>query len=403
MHLAKRVEVWYLIHICHIAPITAEGMVFTMQSRPATQRNYGIDLLRILATGMIIVHHFVCHGGLSAMFPRLSHSDIFYQCLNIVCYCAVNLYGLMSGYLGVGRHFRLSRLVGLWLQAVFTGAVITAGFVLFGGLPLTAENVLSVVMPLSYNTYWYFTAYFGMYVLLPLLHKALDTASRRCYLCTLGAMFALFSVMPLLVDQDPFHLQYGYHIVWLMALYVTGYYCKRFGFGRLGRHALLVYADCMALAFVSRVVLEMLDLKGFSQAQPIVLLEKYTSPTLYIGSVALLSLFVRIRLTGRWARAAAVISPLTFGVYLFHVHPLVYDRIIYLSMVPFGGLTAPALVGVLLAVCLGVYALCLVLDWLRLQLFRLLRVPDACLWIEKKMHAWLNRVLPDDAAETTEP
>ncbi len=373
-----------------------------LSTRPASRRNYGIDLLRILATGMIIVHHFICHGGLSAMFPRLSNSDIFYQCFNIVCYCAVNLYGLISGYLGVGRQFRLSRLLGLWLQVVFTGLVITAGFMLFGGVPFTLDGILAALMPLSYNTYWYFTAYFGMYVLLPMLHKALDTVPHRCYKCTLGAMFALFSLLPLLADQDPFYLQYGYHIVWLVVLYVTGYYCKRFGFGRLGKHALLVYLGCMLLAFISRVVLEMLDVRGFPQVPPIVLLEKYTSPTLYIGSIALLSLFVRIKLKGRAMKLVAAVSPLTFGVYLFHVHPLVYDRLIYLSMVPFGGLTAPALVGVLLAVCLGVYALCLGLEWLRQQLFRLAKVPELCLRLEERLLRWLNRVLPEDEEKTIE-
>jgi surface polysaccharide O-acyltransferase-like enzyme len=373
-------------------------------TRQESRRNVGIDLLRIIATGMIIAHHFICHGGLSAMFPRLSRSDIFYQSLNIVCYCAVNLYGLISGYLGVGSRFRISRLIGLWLQVVFTGLVITAGFMLFGGLPFSVADLLSSFMPLSFNTYWYFTAYFGMSALLPMLHKALDTASKRTYLCTLGAAFALFCLLPLPVDQDPFHLQYGYHIVWVTVLYVTGYYCKRFGFGRLGRYAVPVYLGCMVLAFISRVVLEMLDMRGITQAPPIVLLEKYTSPTLYLGSIALLSLFVRLQLKGRAAGLIAAISPLTFGVYLFHVHPLVYDRLIFLSMVPFGGLTFPALVGVLVVVCAGVYLLCLGLDWLRLKLFELLRVKHLTQRLEKKLLAWMELVLPEETAEekTTE-
>lgn len=373
-------------------------------ARQESRRNVGIDLLRIIATAMIIAHHFICHGGLSAMFPRLSRSDIFYQWLNIVCYCAVDLYGLISGYLGVNRRFRLSRLIGLWLQVVFTGLVITAGFMAFGSIPFSVWDLLSTLMPLSFNTYWYFTAYFGMSALLPMMHKALDTASRRTYLCTLGAAFALFCLLPLPVDQDPFHLQYGYHIVWLTMLYVTGYYCKRFGFGKLGRHALPVYLGCMVLAFISRVVLEMLDMRGVTQAPPIVVLEKYTSPTLYLGSIALLSLFVRLRLKESTAKVVAAISPLTFGVYLFHVHPLVYDQLVYLCMVPFGGLTFPVLLGLLVLLCAGVYLLCLMLDWLRLKLFELLRVKQFTQRLEKKLLVWVDLVLPEETAaeETTE-
>ena len=347
-------------------------------------RNHGIDLLRILATGMIIVHHFICHGGLSAIFPQLSRPDVFYHSVNILCYCAVNLYGLISGYVGVGRRFRPSRLIGLWMQAAFTSLVIYAGFMLFGGMPFSLKDLFTALTPLSHDTYWYFTAYAGMYLFLPFLHKVLDHADRRFCLTAVGTAFVLFSLLPTLADRDIFQLQYGYHMGWLMVLYATGCTCKRFGFGWLKRWALPMYAACMLTAIGGRIVLETLHLRGFA-APSIVLLEKYTSPTLYLGSLALLCLFAHLRLRPFAARVAAAISPFTFGVYLFHAHPLVYHRLIHLSLTPLVSLSAPVQLLILAAVCLAVYVLCLMLDYLRVRLFGLVRIPSLCAWLEKKL------------------
>ena len=88
-------------------------------------RHMGIELLRIVATGMIVLHHLLAHGGLLAVFPSPGPTDAAMRLLNAFAYCAVNLYGLISGYGGSGR-FRPARLVGLWVQAWFSGVVLTA-------------------------------------------------------------------------------------------------------------------------------------------------------------------------------------------------------------------------------------------------------------------------------------
>ncbi len=43
-------------------------------------RHMGIELLRIVATGMIVLHHLLAHGGLLAVFPSPGPTDAACAC-----------------------------------------------------------------------------------------------------------------------------------------------------------------------------------------------------------------------------------------------------------------------------------------------------------------------------------
>lgn len=76
-------------------------------------RNYGIDLLRIVAMMMIPLLHVLGHGGiLGTLTPLETHYEIAWF-LEIACYCAVNVYALISGYVGYGRKQKYANLIQL--------------------------------------------------------------------------------------------------------------------------------------------------------------------------------------------------------------------------------------------------------------------------------------------------
>ena len=90
------------------------------------ERCYGIDLLRMLSMFMIVCLHVLSQGGV--MVRLLSFPEPYYACwlLESACFCAVNIYGLISGYVGVTGSHRLSRIIILWLQTMFYTVGITA-------------------------------------------------------------------------------------------------------------------------------------------------------------------------------------------------------------------------------------------------------------------------------------
>ena len=60
------------------------------------KRNYGIDLLRLVAMYMIVILHVLGNGGVLEATNGLKNSLAWF--MEIGSYCAVNCYAIISGY-----------------------------------------------------------------------------------------------------------------------------------------------------------------------------------------------------------------------------------------------------------------------------------------------------------------
>lgn len=347
------------------------------------KRDPGIDLLRLFAMGLIVLHHLLNHGGLLFAFPTFSSSGMAMHLLNAFARCAVNAYALISGYVMVTSRFRPSRLIGLWLQVVFYGVLAVLCLPLMApGTSASLMNWISAIMPVSRNNYWYFTCYVGVFCLSPALNLLLHQMSKRQAGLLMTTLIALFSIFPLISLSDPFQLQNGYHMGWLLILYLLGGTFRLHGFGRLEskKTAGIVFIFCGVLGWASRLGVIALGADWLHE-----LLLHYTAPTMLLCSIALLVLFRGMKLSAWMSKAVAVLSPLSFGVYLIHDNPLVRKHLILMRMTALAGLN-PLLLVLCLFVCwAGVYFVCLMIEWLRTKLFALLRVHALCQHAEKQM------------------
>lgn len=373
-------------------------MVFPMQKTVA-QRDHGIDLLRVLAMAMIVLHHILYHGGLWNAYPKGSNGEAFMFLLQAAVCCAVNVYALISGYLRV--RFRFSRILALWVQVLFWSVGLDVVFALFA--PLPAVEWVEAFTPVLSNRNWYFTAYFGLFCLLPLLNHAIETLPRNKLLFVAAGCAVLFSLLPgtisvvpgikasaELATCDPFGMSNGYHMAWIVTLYLLGSCVRQIldekPVSRV-RTALL-YPLCVLVSWGVWL------LESRTGAMHIVAdaLIWYDAPTMLIAALALLCAFCRLPMP-RWAqRCVTVISPLTFGIYLIHDHALVRDVLMPRVFGTLHDLPPVQLVAALAGSLLAVFFGCALLEWLRKQLFGLLRVEQGCLWVERKARRLWARV-----------
>ena len=77
------------------------------------ERNYGIDLLRIVSMIMVVTLHIMNAGGVLGATERMSAKYELASLLQIMTYCAVNCYALISGYVGVNSKFKISNILFL--------------------------------------------------------------------------------------------------------------------------------------------------------------------------------------------------------------------------------------------------------------------------------------------------
>ena len=66
-------------------------------------RIYGIDLLRIMSMMMVLILHVFSNGGV--LFQLIPNTKNYYVgwFLEAMCFCAVDIFAIMTGYLMVDR------------------------------------------------------------------------------------------------------------------------------------------------------------------------------------------------------------------------------------------------------------------------------------------------------------
>jgi surface polysaccharide O-acyltransferase-like enzyme len=371
----------------------------TLSSRPATARNRGVELLRVAATLAIITQHIIIQGVVlyeaAADVNYLKYS-LLYLLKNLTLWGST-VFALISGYLCIRSRAQVSSLLRVWLETVFYTVVITAIFALLSPEQVSADQWVSAFFPVINRKYWYITAYAALFLMIPLLNAGILALPRRVLALSLLVATVLFCALPPFTVQDSFSFNSGYSPWWLAFMYVVGAAVRLYGEERLrkvkSRWLFLTIFLCAFLVWVFHPLQLVLGLFPRLQwlmdylADRAAALQVRTSLPLMLLAVCVFLLFLRVHLSPRAEKLVHFLSAHSLGVYLIHVHPLLFASAYYL-FAPLSHLPAPVMVLSILAAAVGVFALCTVLDTLRAALFRALRV-DA---LADRMAAALSRL-----------
>lgn len=104
------------------------------------ERNYGIDLLRIVSMMMVVLLHVLGQGGILDGSDPLTVKSETAWLLEIGAYSAVNIYAMISGYVGYGRKYKYSGLVYLYFQVLFYTVPTTIIFYIYRPEPGKSER-----------------------------------------------------------------------------------------------------------------------------------------------------------------------------------------------------------------------------------------------------------------------
>lgn len=343
------------------------------------QRNYGIDLLRMIAMFMVAVLHVLGQGGVIAHAYAGTSQYTIAWFLELAAFGAVNLYALISGYVGVNSKFRASNLAVLWLQVFFYSFGIAVLFMLIKPELRNDTNLLEYAFPVITSKYWYFSAYVVLFLFMPLLNAGVNALEKKPLRRVVIAMFLVFSIVGSISREemyDAFVLVAGYSGLWLMILYVIGGYIRKYGmWEKVPQPALLaIYLGCTVISYLFKRFLPGTRFPA-----------SYISPLILLGSIALLLFFARLRLNDIMKKIIALFAPAAFGVYIIHVHPLIWEHIMK-GRFAFVAKMHPLVMWLVVLLCaFAVYLVCSLIDLLRIQLFKLLRIKKGCQALENKL------------------
>ena len=360
-------------------------------------RNPGVDMVRILGMLGIIIHHILLHGKVMGKYRH-----IFLSYLNKCLFWHVSSFALISGVVGY-RTCKYSNLIYLWLCTLFYQVTIHYLFLKYDKKNKISNIFFSDFLPVLFYKYWYFTAYFGMYLLLPIITKGLSYITKVELIIFILTSLGIFIVYKDYNSPrgDPFFMNNGYSSFWLLIFFMVGAYIGKYNIIYKGMKKYCFCLFYLSIYIISSYLCCKLPYYPIANIGGIkikiilflkkIFVERINSITMILQSISISLFFIQINYNKYISKIICFFGPLTFGVYLIHEHELFRAFIIgnLFSKDPIN-LPIKKVITLVIQRSIYIFLFCSLVDFFRKLLFDILRIRTILLFIEKNIFKLFN-------------
>ena len=341
--------------------------------RNSNDRIIGVDLAKIVAMLLVVAVHVNGFGlpyagndppGIGYLLLRLFLGAIFCACINI--------FAIASGYVGIASSFKISRMIRLWIQVVFTGMAVLVCLDLFTDIDVQIKDYLKACIPIAKGEYWYMTAYFMLCFVMPVLNSGIKSLAQNEFRNIVLLLLGVVCIESFVCSVGALGVEGGYSFEWLLVLYMVGAYIRLYNPLNKSKLALLGSACVCAMiaGWMPQIVQRFASATG-GHIPRLFEFGGYTSPFTVIIAVCMFALCLKVRIDSeRTRRIVGLLSSTTLGVYLIHVQPVFFRDVFGKYVAKFaiyGGVEYS--LSLIFLTC-GIYVACTLLDLLRIMLFR---------------------------------
>lgn len=326
-------------------------------------KNLGIELFRIVCMLFIIAFHMSDHGVISinSSMPITGNwlTLAFARLGGAIGNCA---FVIIGGYLLCTKEFDSRCVIKLWLQTLFYS--IICGLIAFkiGIIDVSIKRVIMMLLPITYNEYWFISSYLILMLLVPFLNPLLQNISRNKYRGFIGIGILIFSLIPTITRY--YWMDSNNLILFFIVLYAVGAYIRIYSIP--GNTKYLLYAVLLmsfvgismwSSAYINQTFNKNIDI--FTLVWP-----TYRFP----GLLTALCLFLGFKdLQLPYGKIITFFSTSVFSVYLLHIGRL--QNWIFLSLLDDSYVYTQWFFPLwLIAVVLFVFIICVFIDKIRIYL-----------------------------------
>jgi len=348
-------------------------------------RIYGIDLLKIISMINIINLHINSKSKLLMVNPDNPKFKHVYR-LEVFSYWPVNAFGLISGIVGF-KKYKFSNLIYLWIENFYYSVFFS--ILLYSKSLLDVKLLIFSFFPLGIKHFWYFNAYFFMFLILPFITAQINSINSNLYTKLIIIYFFYYALYHIFIDliigkTDFDFINKGYSSIWLTILYIIGGYIGRFYMNKF------LFSNCyyFIIYIISSFISSEYIFYGIKKHKSNNLLfMKYYSPTIIIQAISLIFLFKNIDINNKFIKKAILFfNPLNFNVALIHMRFLSFRTIFINKVFAYVRLLSPKyLFFKIYFISILIYLFCSIFDYFRYLLFKLLKIRELCIYIEKKI------------------
>lgn len=298
-------------------------------NKKTDNRNYGIDVLRIISMFYVVMLHCLGHGGIiyNATVNSMQYKTSWL--IEIICYCAVNIFALISGYVAYSNSYKktnFSNYVTLWLEVVFYGILVTIVFDVFNLTSISIKDYIIALFPVTFGLYWYFTAYTGLFLIIPLINNAIRNTNEKILKYFFLILLFVFSMFDSITNR--FVLNSGYSFIWLLLLFIVGSIIKKCQIGKnIKNYKIFCVVVIMTIiTYLYKIYGFDLSIKGIEISKD--LFVSYTSPTILIIAIMYVIFFSRITFSEFNKKIIRFVIPSAFAIYILNNHRLIWNNVI---------------------------------------------------------------------------
>lgn len=184
-----------------------------------------MELLRIISILFVTIHHFLVHGAYPTIFDKgepISVDASIALFLNGFLFIGVNCFLFISGYYGI--KCRAKGIVKLLMICAFYSII---SYFLHLGLDHQSigKSMIRNLLFLSTDQWWFVKCYVGLWLLSPILNKAIHAFTKLEYQIALLFM-AIYSIFLGNIRQIEFFDHTGFSIIHFVFIYMLGGYLR---------------------------------------------------------------------------------------------------------------------------------------------------------------------------------
>ncbi len=342
------------------------------QLKSNTKRSGSIDLFRTISMLMVVVLHLLGHGGGLKALSTNSANWFILSGIESICIIAVNCFALTTGFLYVGKKIKIKNILNLYFQVLFFSLGIAIVFFALGKQTFSLKTFINFLFPIASKRYWYFSAYFILFLIMPLLNIILEKADKQFLLAILIGgivLFGAYAYLISLVFGDPFTIQNGYSFIWLAILYLFGGTIKKYElYNKLkAKIWLTLYLLSVFLSYGCGLILS--ALKSFTTLPYI---SSYIFLFNILSSCFLLMFFASIQIKSN--KILSFLAKNSFGVYLLHEHTFIRELFITDKFIFIGKYNPLFAILILFTTAIGIYIVGTIIEYIRQLIFRLIKI-----------------------------
>ncbi len=345
------------------------------------ERNSNFELMRIVSMFMIVVWHFIYHGGVLQNSDGLT--NILLNMIDAILFIHVNSFILLCGYFNYNKEFHFSKAIKLNNSVWFYSSIIAILF-LIAGEDISKVILFHTLLPISYSDYWFFTCYLILFLISPILNTVINNSNKARMKKIIFTCFVLLSLLPFLTKNAFFNANNGYSLSNFVLLYFIGSYLRKYPITECyfmkiftnNTKRLIFFLSFFLLAFLNFLLnffgtnIQNFDIDLVKDIGTIFTsgFLAYDNPLLILQSICYLLFFSTLNLKSKLINRVAAS---TFGVYLitdnFYVRGWLYKFLSFNKDV-----YSYNILFYIIICAIAIFIICIIIETIRLFIFKVI-------------------------------